>query len=178
MSGLGWVGARGVACAAGCSDYGLVQANQRYFRDRLSPEEVDQYYAEYGVISERLGATGVPKSAQEVEDYLADMRPKLTFSEETAGVTHFFNTPFGDNPIAKGASMTIFKASWDLLPRWAKRLYRIEYSRREQFLVRTAASALFDTIRFAIPEPEIRVEARKRATAKPTPTDELATTKG
>lgn len=159
--------------------YGIVQANQRYYPDRLSPAEVDQYFAEYAVISERLGATEVPKSAQEVEDYFAEMRPRLTYSEETAGVVAFFSNPFGGTAISKVASKAIFQASWDLLPTWAKRLYRIEFSRREQLLIRASANALFDTVRFAVGEPEIRVEARKRAAAPTSdPAEKLATAKG
>jgi uncharacterized protein (DUF2236 family) len=143
--------------------HGIIQAHLRYHPRPVSPAQVDQYYAEYAVISEMLGATGVPHSAAEVDEYFAAMRPRLTFSEETAGVVDFFTKPFGHNTAARAASKLISRAAFDLLPGWAKRLYRIETRPADRRVIDSTVRVLFEMLRTSIGPSVIKTQALARA---------------
>jgi uncharacterized protein (DUF2236 family) len=148
--------------------YGIIQAHLRYHPSPVSAAGVDKYYSEYAVISEKLGATGVPRSASEVDAYFARMRPQLTFSEETADVVAFFTHPFGNNQSARAASRLLSKAAFDLLPPWAARLYGLKPSPLEQALTRQSVRVLFQLLRDSVGPALIKTQALERAQAHPT----------
>jgi uncharacterized protein (DUF2236 family) len=143
--------------------YGIIQAHLRYHPTPVGKADVDRYFAEYAVITEKLGATGVPKSASEVDDYFAMMRPQLTFSEETAGVVDFFTHPFGKTAAAKAGSKILYKAAFDLLPPWATKLYRLDTSRIDKMVTRQSARVLFQVLRDSVGPPIIKTQAVQRA---------------
>jgi uncharacterized protein (DUF2236 family) len=147
--------------------YGIIQAHLRYHPNPVSPAQVDRYFAEYAVITEKLGATGVPKSAAEVEEYFAAMRPQLTFSEETADVVGFFTRPFGRTQAARAGSRLLSKAAFDLLPPWAKKLYRLPDNPVDQMITRRSIKVLFQLLRDSVGESMIKTQALQRATARP-----------
>jgi uncharacterized protein (DUF2236 family) len=145
--------------------YGIIQAHLRYHPAPVGKADIDRYYAEYAVITEKLGATGVPKTASEVDDYFAMMRPRLTFSEETAEVVDFFTHPFGRTATAKAGSRILYKAAFDLLPSWAAKLYRLDTSRVDQVLTRQSVRLLFQLLRDSVGPPIIKIQAVQRASA-------------
>jgi uncharacterized protein (DUF2236 family) len=102
--------------------YSIARAHQRYHPDPLRGADLDRYYAEYAVISEKLGAVEPPRSRADVEDYFATMRPRLTVSEETLETVHFLRTAYGSDPVSRAASLIVNRAATDLLPSWAKTL--------------------------------------------------------
>lgn len=143
--------------------YGIITAHLRYHPNPVSPTEVDRYYAEYAVISEKLGATGVPKTASEVDEYFAEVRPRLTYSEETGDVVRFFTHPFGRTTAARAGSKLIGKAAFDLLPPWAASLYRLTPNPVDQLVTRRSIKVLFQVLRDAVGPSLIKTQAVRRA---------------
>ncbi|ONI78826.1 hypothetical protein ALI144C_29075 [Actinosynnema sp. ALI-1.44] len=146
--------------------YGIIQAHLRYHPDPVSAADVDRYFAEYAVITEMLGATDVPKTAADVETYFEQMRPQLTFSEETAEVVDFFTGPIGRTPVARAGSKLLNKAAFDLLPPWAKRLYRLPDDPVDQAVRRRSLKVLLQMLRDSVGESQIKTEALARARAR------------
>ncbi|HEX6234611.1 MAG TPA: oxygenase MpaB family protein [Jiangellaceae bacterium] len=97
----------------------------------LTDAEVDQYLAEQVRAAELVGLDPavVPASAAAVEDYYALMRPSLALSPPTVDVARFLAVP----PMPRGLGWTPARPAWlgiagaafALLPRWARRLYRM-----------------------------------------------------
>jgi uncharacterized protein (DUF2236 family) len=160
--------------------YSVMRAHLRYHPKPLSGERIDEYYAQYAEFAKHLGAKKpVPTNRDEVADYFEQMRPLLTFAEETADLADFFRKPFGADPVARAGSAVISRASFDLLPSWAQRLYGIRppsplYTaprRIESELTRRAAKVVMGTLRWGLGEPYIQVEARHRAAGQPSLAD-------
>ncbi len=145
--------------------HGIIQAHLRYHPKPVGKAEVDKYYAEYAVITEMLGATGVPKTASEVDEYFRMMRPQLTYSEETAGAVAFFAHPFGPTNAARAGSRILSKAAFDLLPDWAARLYRLPSNPVEQMVTRRSMRVMLQVLRDAVGPSIIKTQAVKRASA-------------
>lgn len=147
--------------------YGIIQAHLRYHPRPVSAAKVDQYFAEYAVITEKLGATGVPKTAAAVAAYFERMRPQLTYSEETADVVGFFTRPFGRSTTARAGSRLISKSAFDLLPPWAARLYRLQPTPLDQFVTQRSARVLLQVLRDSVGEALIKTQALERVAARP-----------
>ncbi|MDT4996837.1 MAG: hypothetical protein QOD45_905 [Pseudonocardiales bacterium] len=156
--------------------YSVMRAHLRYHPDPLEGTRIDEYYAQYAQFAINLGATKpVPSSRAEVDEYFRQMRPLLTFAEETAELADFFRKPFGPDIASKAGGLVIMRAAFDTLPAWAQRLYgirsanrAIEVQRRiDSQLTRRAAKALLATLRWGLGEPEIQSEARRRILATP-----------
>ncbi|HWC34813.1 MAG TPA: oxygenase MpaB family protein [Mycobacteriales bacterium] len=154
--------------------HSIMRAHQRYHPKPLSGSRVDEYYAQYAQFAIKLGADiPVPSSRTEVDDYFREMRPLLTFAEETAELADYFRRPFGPDPIAKASSMIITRAAFDTMPAWAQRLYGIRSASRvsaipkriDTVATRNAAKLVLGVLRWGIEEPLIQVEARNRSEA-------------
>jgi uncharacterized protein (DUF2236 family) len=152
----------------------VMRAHLRYHPHPVEGERIDEYYAQYARFAIELGATKpVPTNRDEVDEYFRDMRPLLTFAEETAELADFFRQPFGPDPISKSASVIITRAAFDTLPSWARRLYGISRANVatvvpktiERQLTQQSARLLLATLRWSLGEPRIQVEARKRCLA-------------
>jgi uncharacterized protein (DUF2236 family) len=151
----------------------VMRAHLRYHPSPVEGARVDEYYAQYSQFATRLGATGpVPSTAGEVDDYLREMRPMLTFAEETADLAEFFRRPFGSDPVSKAASLVITRAAFDALPGWARRLYGIDGGLLtvvprtvDRELTRRSARLLLGGLRWSLGEPRFQIEARERCLA-------------
>jgi uncharacterized protein (DUF2236 family) len=154
--------------------YSVMRAHLRYHPKPVQGERIDEYYSQYAQFAINLGATKpVPSNRAEVEEYFRDMRPLLTFAEETAELADFFRRPFGPDAVSKAGGLVIMRAAFDTLPSWAQRLYGtrsanpvIELQRRvDSQLTRRAAQLLMGGLRWGLGEPEILAESRERALA-------------
>jgi uncharacterized protein (DUF2236 family) len=154
--------------------HSIMRAHLRFHPKPLSGERIDEYYAQYAQFAIRLGADiPVPSNRTEVDDYFTDMRPYLTFAEETAELADFFRRPFGPDPLAKAASIAITRAAFDTMPGWAQRLYGIRSASRlsaipkriDAIATRRAARLVLSVLRWGIEEPTIQIEARERSEA-------------
>jgi uncharacterized protein (DUF2236 family) len=97
----------------------------------LTDREVDQYLTEQVRAAELLGLDphSVPSSAAAVDDYYSLMRPSLALTPPAVEVARFLVAP----PMPHGLGWTPVRPAWmgvaavgfGLLPRWARRLYRM-----------------------------------------------------
>jgi uncharacterized protein (DUF2236 family) len=156
--------------------HSTMRAHLRYHPKPLTGGRIDEYYAQYAQFAIKLGADiPVPSSRVEVEDYFDEMRPLLTFAEETAELVDYFRRPIGPDPVAKAASVIIMRAALDTMPGWAQRLYGIRSAskvsmvpkRIDAIATRNAARMVLGVLRWGIEEPIIQIEARNRSEATP-----------
>jgi uncharacterized protein (DUF2236 family) len=97
----------------------------------LSAAEVDAYYTEQRRVAALVGLDplSVPGSAADVADYYATERPNLRTTSDAREVMRFLVSP----PMPYGLGLTPVRlAFWgfsaigvSLLPRWARRMYRL-----------------------------------------------------
>jgi uncharacterized protein (DUF2236 family) len=148
--------------------YGIMLAHRLYHPKPLSDARVDEYYAQYARISRLLGAVGdIPSSRAEVDAYFAEIRPRLTYSEETADLLRFFTSPYGDTSTTRAGSVLISRAAIDVMPGWAKELYRIPQGRARSATTRATTRTLLAVLRSSLGEPFTSSVSRKRAEAAP-----------
>ena len=96
----------------------------------LRGDEQDAYYAEQVEVARLLGATDVPASRAEVADYLRAQRPSLVCSAHTRDGARLLLAP----PMPwRVQLLTPARPAWAglaglgfcLMPRWARRMYRL-----------------------------------------------------
>lgn len=112
----------------------------RYRRSDLSVAVQDRYFDETRRIAEALGATNVPASRAEMDDYFAAMQSELRFdarSQATLAVLESMDLPI---PVAGVSRRMFLGAGAALLPLWARRLIR--RTRAQRLIDRGAAESL------------------------------------
>lgn len=145
--------------------YAIACAHERYHPDPLRGADLDRYFAEYALISEKLGATDPPRSRADIEDYFSTMRPRLTMSEEVLEAVRFLRSPYGSDRGSRLGSLIVNRAATELLPDWAKNLLGLRpRTPLSPLAARTAGHAITRTLRFGVRFRMIE-EARARATA-------------
>ncbi len=96
----------------------------------ISDAEADTYYAEQVLAAELLGATDVPASRADVDDYFADVRADLRASSTSRGAAIRLLAP----PMSLRTTLTTpARPAWTALaalgfalqPRWARRLHGV-----------------------------------------------------
>ncbi|MBO6276334.1 MAG: DUF2236 domain-containing protein, partial [Pseudomonas sp.] len=97
----------------------FLAAHLRYRNPHLSAEDQDRYYDEIAMIAERLGATHVPRSRQQVADYLDSVRPQLLCDERSREVIRLLLNAPAPSLLAKPFGALMMQAGIDLLPDWA-----------------------------------------------------------
>ena len=128
----------------------FLAAHLRYFNPDLSVSEQDRYYAEVACIAERLGATNVPRTCQEIADYLEQIRPQLRCDERSLEIMRvLFNAP-APSQIAKPFGALMMRAGIDLLPRWAADMLGLEISERQRLLIRSGVKRSAPVLRWAV----------------------------
>lgn len=106
----------------------FLASHLRYKNPDLTLTEQDRYYAEAARVAEALGADGVPKSVEAVEDYLQSMRPQLRCDNRTREVlARLMNAP-APGWQARPAMRTMLLAGTTLLPDWAQQAFGLHYS--------------------------------------------------
>lgn len=148
--------------------YGIMLAHRLYHPRPLSDARVDEYYAQYARISRLLGAEGdIPETRDEVDAYFAEIRPRLTYSEETADLLNFFTSPYGETPTTRAGSVLISRAAIDVMPAWAQDLYRIRTGPARSAATRAATRTMLAVLRSSLGEPFTSSVSRERAEASP-----------
>ena len=97
---------------------------------RLSRQEQDAYYAEQVRNARLIGLASAPDSVSAMADYFTQMRPELRVTAEARATVRFVLFPPMPTKIAFG---TPARPAWGalagvagaMLPRWARRLYRL-----------------------------------------------------
>jgi uncharacterized protein (DUF2236 family) len=141
---------------------------------RVSDGDVDRYYTEQLRAAELIGLdpATVPDSRQAVRDYYARARPGLRLGDGARQTARFLAAP----PMPWGLGWTPARAAWlgvsglgfGLLPRWARRLYRMPGLPVTDLTVTLTLQALRRTID-ALPDTVTRgpiyADAMRRAAA-------------
>jgi uncharacterized protein (DUF2236 family) len=97
---------------------------------RLSRAEQDAYYAEQLTNARLIGLSTAPASRQEVADYFASLRPELQATAPARAAARFVLFPPMPTRVALGtparpAWVGLAGTAFAMLPRWARRLYRL-----------------------------------------------------
>ncbi len=99
---------------------------------RVSPADRDRYYAEQTVGAALVGLdpATVPASAAQMGAYLRDMRPQLRVTQAARETVTFLLWPPMPTKVqlgtpARAAWVALASAAFAMLPRWARRLYRL-----------------------------------------------------
>ena len=99
---------------------------------RLTPAEQDRYYAEQtlGATLVGLEASYVPGSVREMEQYFTDVRPQLRATRAAREAAAFVLWPPMPALVqlgtpARPAWVALAAAAGAMLPRWARRMYRL-----------------------------------------------------
>jgi uncharacterized protein (DUF2236 family) len=99
---------------------------------RVSPADRDRYYAEQTVGSALVGLdpATVPGSVGEMATYFDRMRSELRVTAEARRTAGFILWPPMPSKVAKGtparpAWIALATAAFSMMPRWARRLYRM-----------------------------------------------------
>ena len=93
------------------------------FGGTVSAADRDRYYGETAVIARMLGATDLPTSSAQVEQYLSDMRPALRSDMRTRTVARaLLNQPAPSLPLEPLRKL-VMNGGVDLLPAWARRIH-------------------------------------------------------
>lgn len=101
--------------------YGFLQGYRRY-AGPVPRAGADRYYDETRVVAEMLGAGDVPRSEQEVDDYLARVQPQLACTARSREVLAVLSRMSLPVPLP-GLSRDLFLgAGAALLPAWASAL--------------------------------------------------------
>lgn len=91
----------------------------RFVDPHYAQAEQDRYYRESARIAHALGATQVPQSVSEINDYLQEMRPSLRCDERTREVTRLLLAAGPKDALGRRATRLFMRAGIGLLPDWA-----------------------------------------------------------
>ena len=128
--------------------YSFLSAYRRYRAPFLATREQDRYYGEMAQLAERLGATEVPRTAAQVQDYLFAMRPQLRSDARTQEVSSFLLKPQAGLLSAPFSKVAI-DAAIDLLPPWAARMHGF-HSGPGRHLTRAQLASMAAFLRWAL----------------------------
>jgi uncharacterized protein (DUF2236 family) len=97
---------------------------------RLGRAAADRYYAEQVTGAELLGLDGasVPSTAAQMDAYFARMRPQLRLSDPAKLAARFVLAPPMSRPVVyagRPAWAAVAGLAFAMLPRWARRIYRL-----------------------------------------------------
>ena len=98
----------------------FLRAHRRFGAVQLMPEQYDEYVAEVGFVSAKLGVLDPPQSVAELREALASFRPELAGTREARDTARFllFNPPIP--LLARPAYGLLATAAVSMLPAWAR----------------------------------------------------------
>ena len=128
----------------------FLAAHLRYRNPHLSGQDQDRYYSEIALVAERLGAQHVPRSRQEVSDYLARIRPQLLCDERSREVLSLLLNAPAPSPMAKPFGALMMQAAIDLLPEWASALLEQHQSPLQRQIIRAGVKRSAPLLRWAM----------------------------
>lgn len=128
----------------------FLAAHLRYRAPHLSRADQDAYYAEIALIAERLGARDVPRSCQQVEDYLQRMRPSLQCSSRSLEVVGILLKAPAPSRLAEPVGKLMLQAGIDLLPDWAQAMLGLQQGPLQRRMVRLGLQRTAPILRWAM----------------------------
>jgi uncharacterized protein (DUF2236 family) len=139
----------------------FLAAHLRYRNPHLAPSDQDRYYAEIALIAERLGAREVPRSRQDIADYLERIRPQLLCDERSREVLRLLLNAPTPSRLAKPFGGLMMQAGIDLLPDWASAMLDVSQSALQRQLIRASVRRSTPMLRWAVRNGSVQ-RARRR----------------
>ena len=139
----------------------FLAAHRRYRDPAFPAAEQDRYLAEYAVVAEKLGATGVPKTRAALDAYLIAIRPQLRVDHRTREVARALLRQRPASLAMAPAQTVLMEGGIDLLPDWAARMHGLDRPPLGKPAVRAGVAGLGSVLRWAL-----RDGSAKRATTQ------------
>ncbi len=117
----------------------FLTSSRRYGAADLSPAACDQYYADVAPVAYALGATWVPRSADEVEAYLLRVRPELNAGPQARAAREWLVHGVARRPDERAVYALVLAAAIGVLPRWARHELGLTVAGPVDLLLDTAA---------------------------------------
>jgi uncharacterized protein (DUF2236 family) len=137
-------------------------AAYRRYRDPAFPAaEQDRYLAEYAIVAEKLGATGVPRTRAALDAYLSAIRPQLRVDHRTREVSRALLRQQPASLAMAPAQTVLMEGGIDLLPDWAARMHGLGRPPIGRPAVRAGVAGIGSVLRWAL-----RDGSAKRATTQ------------
>jgi len=148
----------------------FLSSYQRYGPHRISREMRDGYFSDVATVPMRLGASYVPRSVDEVEQYFASMRAELRVTPEALEAVHFLRStslPTGQGFLMTRASnlahQIVVGAAIDLLPDFARELLGLDRWSRLKAIPRRLGAVMFGKmLRWALGPSRVAAVSRDR----------------
>ncbi|SYX88407.1 Histidine kinase [Pseudomonas reidholzensis] len=128
----------------------FLAAHLRYRNPQLSRADQDAYYNEIALIAERLGARNVPRSCQQIEDYLQAMRPQLQCDARSLEVVAILLEAPAPSRLAEPVGKLMLHAGIELLPAWGRDLLGLHQGRLRQRMIRLGIERTAPLLRWAM----------------------------
>ncbi|MGB8974435.1 MAG: oxygenase MpaB family protein [Pseudomonas capeferrum] len=128
----------------------FLAAHLRYRNPHLPRAEQDAYYNEIALIAERLGARDVPRSCQQVEDYLRQMRPQLQSDARSFEVVDILLAAPAPSRLAQPVGKLMLNAGIDLLPDWAQAMLGLQQGPFQRRMIRLGLQRTAPVLRWAM----------------------------
>ncbi|WP_181295723.1 oxygenase MpaB family protein [Pseudomonas sp. Q2-TVG4-2] len=139
----------------------FLQAHLRYLNASLSGDDQDRYYAEVALIAESLGAREVPRSRQQIADYLQGIRPQLQCDERSREVMRVLFSAPAPSTLARPFGALMMQAGVELLPDWASTMLGLQQSPRQRQLIQLGVRRTAPVLRWAVRNGSVH-RARRR----------------
>lgn len=139
----------------------FLAAHLRYRNPNLSLADQDRYYAEIALIAERLGARNVPRSREEIADYLERIRPQLLCDQRSREVLRLLLDAPSPSQLARPFGALMMRAGIDLLPDWASAMLGVSQGPMQRKLVRAGVKRSAPLLRWAVRNGSVH-RARRR----------------
>lgn len=139
----------------------FMKAHLLYLNPSLSPADQDRYYAEVARIAEALGARDVPRSRQQIADYLHAVRPQLLCDDRSREIVRILFEAPAPSRLAAPFGALMMRAGVELLPGWASDMLDLSQSPRERHLIRIGVSRTAPVLRWAVRSGSVH-RARRR----------------
>ncbi|GFM53703.1 histidine kinase [Pseudomonas cichorii] len=141
----------------------FLAAHLRYLDPGLSLAEQDAYYAETALIAERLGARDVPRSRQQIADYLEGIRGQLLCDDRSREVMRLLLNEPAPNRLVKPFGALMMQAGIDLLPPWACEMLDVEQGLLRRRMIRAGVHCCAPILRWAVRNGSIHRAQRRIA---------------
>ena len=128
----------------------FLAAHLRYRNPHLSRADQDAYYNEIALIAERLGARNVPRSCQQVEDYLQRMRAHLQCDARSHEVIAVLLEAPAPSRLAEPVGKLMLHAGIDLLPGWASQMLDLHQGQWRRRMIRLGIERTAPVLRWAM----------------------------
>lgn len=149
----------------------IMTAYDRYTRP-LSVDEKNRYLAEQAVIGKLGGATDIPVTVSQLNEYLEAMRPRMAVNEQFLAFVDFMCGLTGDKrqvgALGYWNRRLAMHASMSLLPDWAQRLSGLSHNDvAQRYWFDPATRLHVNLIRWSYGVPDYRRLAEQRLAARP-----------